>query len=331
LQSAESLALTTHVNADGDGAGSEAALATWLSRQGKRVAIVNPTPFPDLYRHLIEDPDWIVDPGTTRTPDALDAADTLVVVDTSERSRIGRVASGLSGRRIVVIDHHVPVDEAIDGTTIEDETACATGELVHDLLATAGEPSPWPASIARGIYTAIITDTGSFRFSNTTSRAHGVAGAMIDMGVDPEQVYRAVFASVPLRRMRLLERALHRLEVDEELGITWITIDREAMRETGSSNEDLDGVVDLARTVEGTEVAILFRETADGSTKVSLRSSGPTDVNAIAREFGGGGHRKASGALIGAPLTDVRQRVLESVRDSLNAQHVGFPARRASG
>lgn len=324
LRAARSVALTTHVNADGDGTGSEAALASWLTRSGKRVAIVNPTPFPQLYRHLIEDPAWIVDPGTVRTSAALDEADTLVVVDTSERSRIGRVASGLSRCNVVVIDHHLPSEEPIEGTAIEDDGACATGELIHDLLAVAGEPSPWPGPVARGIYTAIVTDTGSFRFSNTTARAHRVAGAMIAMGVDPEAVYRDVYASVPLRRMRLLERALGRLEADPELGITWVTIDREAMNDTGTSNEDLDGVVDLVRTVDGTEVAVLFRETADGSTKVSLRSSGPTNVNAIARQFGGGGHRKASGALIAAPLADVQKRVLGAVREALERGDPGF-------
>jgi phosphoesterase RecJ-like protein len=319
LRSAKSVALTTHVNADGDGAGSEAALASWLSRQGKQVAITNPTPFPRLYRHLIEDESWIVDPGTARTPAALEAADTLVVVDTSERSRIGRIASALKRCAVVVIDHHLPSEEPIEGVAIEDDTACATGELIHDLLAVAGEPAPWPHPVARGVYTAVVTDTGSFRFSNTSARAHAVAGAMIAMGVDPEQVYRDVYASVPIRRMRLLERALGRLQFDEDLGITWITIERQAMKDTGTTNEDLDGIVDLARTVDGTEVAILFRETADGSTKISLRSSGPTDVNAIARRFGGGGHRKASGALVAGPVDEVRGRVLDAVRAALRA------------
>jgi phosphoesterase RecJ-like protein len=327
LRSAKRLALTTHVNADGDGTGSEAALAAWLVRQGKSVTIANPTPFPDLYRHLIEDASWIVDPGTVRTEAALRDADTLVVLDTSERSRIGRIASGLKGCNVVVIDHHLPADDPIEGVAIEDDTACATGELIHDLMVVADEPAPWAGPIARGIYTAIVTDTGSFRFSNTTARAHAVAGSMIAMGVDPEQVYRDVFASVPLKRMRLLERALGQLRHEEEPGITWITIERSAMQETGTSNEDLDGIVDLARTVDGTEVAILFRETADGSTKVSLRSSGQTDVNAIARTFGGGGHRKASGALVPGPVENVRPRVLDAVRESLR-DRTGFPSGR---
>jgi phosphoesterase RecJ-like protein len=318
IGTAQKVALTTHVNADGDGAGCEAALAAWLSRIGKHVVITNPTPFPNLYRHLIEDASWIVDPGTARTPAALQGADLLIVLDTSEKSRIGRIAAALDDRVVAVIDHHMPSDEPIEGLVVQNEDACATGELIFDLLGTAGLERPWPAPVARGVYTSILTDTGSFRFANTTSRAHWIAADLIAQGVDPEAVYRDVYASVPLRRLRLMEKALARLEVDPDLPLTWITLDRSSMEDTGTSSDDLDGIVEQARSVQGTEVAILFRETADGSTKISLRSSGDANVNRIAREFGGGGHRKASGALIPGRLADVVPRVLEATRRALS-------------
>jgi phosphoesterase RecJ-like protein len=315
---AQSIALTTHVNADGDGAGCEAALAAWLSGLGKTVHIVNPTPFPPIYRHLVVDPEWIVEPGTVRTPLAMQGVDLLVVVDTSELSRIGRVASAARGIEAVIIDHHLPSEEPIRGLELRDEKACATGELIYDLLSVAGLEKPWPAAVSRGVYTAVLTDTGSFRFANTTARAHAIAGDLIAQGVDPERVYRRVYASVPLGRARLLARALDSLEVDPEYPITWITLERSVVEAAGGTSEDMDGVVEQARTIEGTEVAILFRETADGSTKISLRSAGRANVNAIARQFGGGGHRKASGALIGAPLHDVVRRVLEATRAALD-------------
>ncbi len=318
IRGAQAIALTTHVNADGDGAGSEAALASWLTRLGKRVVISNPTSFPSIYRHLVEDPGCIVEPGTVRTPLAMQGVDLLVVVDTSELSRIGRVASAARGMETVVIDHHMPSEEPIRGLVLRDEKACATGELIYDLLTAAKLEKPWPAPVSRAVYTAVLTDTGSFRFANTTARAHAIAGDLIAQGVDPERVYRRVYASVPLGRVRLLARALDSLEVDPRYPITWITLERSAVEASGTtSSDDMDGVVEQARTVEGTEVAILFRETADGSTKVSLRSAGATNVNAIARQFGGGGHRKASGALIGAPLRDVVPRVLEATRAAL--------------
>lgn len=326
LRSANTVALTTHLNADGDGAGCEAALASWLTRLGKRVAITNPTVFPSLYRHLIEDQEWIIDPGSVRTSRALSEADLLCVVDTSERSRIGKIGHALGERPVVVIDHHLPSEAPIEGLVFQDETACATGELIYDLLTVAGLERPWPAPIARGIYTAILTDTGSFRFSNTTWRAHAVAGELIVQGVDPEAVYRDVYAAVPLRRMRLLQHALARLEVDPVYPLTWIVIERTAMEQTGTTSEDLDGIVEQARAVKGTEVAILFRETSDGQTKISFRSSGETNVNAIARLFGGGGHRKASGALIAAPPAQVVPQVLDAARSAL--REAGLDTRR---
>ncbi|MCI0435778.1 MAG: bifunctional oligoribonuclease/PAP phosphatase NrnA [Gemmatimonadetes bacterium] len=329
IRAARSVALTTHVNADGDGAGCEAALAAWLSRQDKRVAIVNPTPFPALYRHLVEQPDPIVDPGTVRTGEALRGADLLIVLDTSEVGRIGRIAAGLRDRSVAVIDHHLPSEEPIAGTVVQEDRACATGELVYDLLVTAGEPRPWPAPVARGIYTAILTDTGSFRFSNTTARAHAIAGDLIRHGVEPEDVYRRIYATVPLRRIRLLQHALARLETDAQFPITWIVLERKVMEETGTSTDDLDGIVEQARSVDGTEIAILFRETSDGSTKVSLRSSGAANVNRIAREFGGGGHVKASGALVPEPPAHVVPRVLEAARAVL--RDAGLDSRDGAG
>jgi bifunctional oligoribonuclease and PAP phosphatase NrnA len=211
---------------------------------------------------------------------------------------------------------------------VEDVSACAAGELVYDLLLTAGMPRPWPETVVNAIYTAIVTDTGSFRFSNTTRRAHAIAGDLLEQGVDPEAMFRRIYATVPLRRIELLRHALDHLQVDERYPITWISIERGVMERIGGSSEDLDGVIDHARSIEGTEIAILFRETADGSTKVSLRSAGDANVNAVARRFGGGGHIKASGALIPAPLPQVREQVLAAARAALDAAGLGF---RGSG
>lgn len=312
--------LTTHVNADGDGTGSEGALAAWLAASGKSVSIVNPTPYPGMYRHLVHDNEIIADAGTPRGIEAMREAELVLVLDTGEPGRIGRVAEALNGRRVAVLDHHLPSDPAISGTVLQDATACATGELVYDLFATLDVPRPWPAAVAEGIYTAIVTDTGSFRFSNTTPRAHAMAGDLIAQGVDPEAVYRRIFATVPLKRIKLLRQALDRLEIDPDVPITWISIERGVMESLGTTSDDLDGIIEQARSIEGTEVAILFRATSDGATKVSLRSSGRVNVNAIARQFGGGGHMKASGALIGRPLEDVVPLVLEATRAAVRAE-----------
>ncbi|MBI4544416.1 MAG: bifunctional oligoribonuclease/PAP phosphatase NrnA [Gemmatimonadetes bacterium] len=325
LEQSQRPVLTTHVNADGDGAGCEAALAAWLTSLGKDVRIVNPTPFPQLYRYLLHDAQQVLDPADEQSSAALEAADLFLVVDTGEPNRLGRVAKAFRDRPVIVIDHHPPVEPGFAGAGLRDPTACATGELIYDLLIIAGTADPWPNSTVEGLYAAIVTDTGSFRFSNTTPRAHVVAADLMRRGVDAEGAYRRLFATFPLRRLQLLRVALERLEVDPELPITWITIPASAMQKLGASAEDLEGVVEYARSLEGTELALLFRETANGATKVSFRSSGDVDVNALARQFGGGGHVKAAGALIAGPLEATRSQVLEVARSTLRTLEPPHP------
>lgn len=312
IDAVEEIALTTHVNADADGVGSQAALAGWLIGRGKQVSILNPTPFPDRFRYLIPDGAAVVDPGT-----ALDAransADLLLVLDTGEAGRIGRVARHVREGAVAVIDHHPTSPASIPGPGVRDPSACATGELIYDLFALAGADE-WGPSMVQGLYVAIEGDTGSFRFSNTTPRTHAIAADLLRRGLDPEAAYRRLHATVPLRRITMLRLALEALEVDPEVPITWITVPRVVTHEMEADADDLEGVAEYARNIEGTEVAILFRQTLDGSTKVSFRSNGEVNVNMIAREFGGGGHDKAAGALISGPLESTKPRVLEATR-----------------
>jgi phosphoesterase RecJ-like protein len=330
LLAADRIVLTTHVNADGDGTGSQAALASWLVRLGKTVRIANPTPFPHMFLHLIENRDWIIDPGAANAADILAHAQVLVVLDTGEPKRIGRIANIFVNRPFIVLDHHLPSETGFNGLMLQDPAACATGELVYDLLSVARAPKPWSSHICEGLYTALLTDTGSFRYSNTTPRTHELAADLLSQGVDPEAVYRRIYATVPRARVELLRHALDRLEVDPELPITWLSIERGVMERLGNTTDDLEGIMEHARSLEGTEVALLFRETADGSTKVSLRSTGVINVNDIARQFGGGGHAKASGALISQHLPEARHRVLEATRAALRAG-MDFRTNEATG
>ena len=320
LRRAKRVVLTTHVNADGDGAGSEVAAACWLASIGVEPTIVNPTPYPAAFTFLLEQKGAekvkVAELGTPEAESALDAAEVLLVLDTGEPARIGKVARALSSRDVVVVDHHPPGPEPIRAMAeIREVTACATGELVYDLLQLDTSYRSWPAAVTQALYTAIATDTGSFRFSNTTPRTHEIVGDLIRRGVDPEHMYGRLY-SVPLRRALLLRESLATLEFDEASGVAWISIPEDAMERLGVMPEDLDGIIEHARTLEGAEVALLFRQTG-GSTKVSFRSNGATDVNAIARTFGGGGHVKAAGALIGGGMEKNRTRVLEAVKQAV--------------
>jgi len=312
IEGASDIALTTHVNADADGAGSEAALAAWLVERGKRVAILNPTPFPERYRFLVADGVEVIDPGTALDSRAK-AVDLLLVMDTGEPGRIGRVAKSLREDAVAVLDHHPTSADSIRGPGVRDPSACATGELIYDLFTLVGARD-WTPPMVQGLYAAIEGDTGSFRFGNTTPRTHAMAADLLRRGLDPEAAYRRLHATVPLRRITMLRLALEGLQVDPELPITWITVPRSVTHDMDAGADDLDGIAEYARNIEGTEVALLFRQTLDGGTKVSFRSNGEVNVNVIAREFGGGGHDKASGALIGGPLESTQPRVLEATR-----------------
>lgn len=319
LQGARCVVLTTHLNADGDGAGCQAALASWLTALGRKVRIVNPTPFPTSLAFLLEDPDVVLDVTAEDAGAQVGEADLCVVVDTGEVPRIGRVHPLVKELPTAVIDHHPPGDRAIGGLSYRDSTAAATGELVYDLVREAG--GPWTQTIVDGLYVAILTDTGGFRFSNTTAGALRAVAGLVERGASPEGLHKQVYGTAPLRRLRLLAASLP--TVQSEDGVAWIVVPREAYEELGATSEDLEGFVDQPRSLEGVEVGLLFRSIGDGGVKISFRSNGPVDVNQVARAFGGGGHVRAAGAVVQGDLQDVQDRVVAAVKEAVRGLESG--------
>ena len=307
-----SVVLSTHINADGDGCGSETALARILTALGMTVSIVNPTPWPETYDFLLGDD--VVD-ATSGGPSALRKADLLIVLDISDIKRLGSLADSVRSfhKPRLVIDHHMPSDEPPSTVMLSDTSACATGELIFDLAVTLGVEIS--ADIAVSLYVALLTDTGGFRFANTSARCLAVAGQLLAAGVEPEDMYRRLYASHPIGRLHLLRDALATLEVDPAYGISWISVAAGAAEEYGLKSEDLDGLAEHPRSVGGTRLAIFFRDLGHGKIKVSFRSTGGVDVNAFARQFGGGGHARASGALIPGSLEEVRHSVVTAARE----------------
>jgi len=193
--------------------------------------------------------------------------------------------------------------------------ATATAELVYDFAATLG--AKLEPDCARALYVGILTDTGGFRFSNTTPRALRVAGELLESGVDPEWIYEQVYASAPEGRVRLLGEVLQTLVVEAELGLAWVTVPPGALERHHADTDDLDGIVEFARSVAGTRLALLFRQLANGRVKVSLRSRGTVDVAELAQRFGGGGHVKAAGASLEGSIGEVQGTVLAAAREYL--------------
>lgn len=314
LRPGMTVALSTHINADGDGCGSEAALARLLMQRGMHVRIVNPTPWPSLFNFLLGDD---VEDASPRGAAALDGIDLLLVLDINDVRRLGVLADAVRALTVPigVIDHHVAGDEPVGDVTYADTTACATGELVFDLARELGlHITP---QIAESLYCAILTDTGGFRFSNTSPRCHAVAAALLAAGVAPEAMYRLIYAQVKPARLHLLREALATLQIDADIGLSWITLSYEVVHRLGATTDDVDGLVEHPRSVAGTRLALMFRDLGHEKVKVSFRSTGNVDAQQLARQFGGGGHVKASGALLHGALSDVEPMVIAKAREYL--------------
>ena len=307
--------LTTHVNADGDGVGSEIALWHLLAPLGVQASIANSTGIPNRF-------DFLVPKGadaSDRAAKEVERADVIVVLDISDLLRLGDLAPAVQKRGVptVCIDHHVSPGTLPDGPRLVAPDASATAELVFDLALTIG----WEITpvVARALYVGLLTDTGAFRFSNTTPRVLRVAAALLERGVDPEEIYERVYASAPEGRVRLLGEVLQTLVVEPEIGLAWITVPPDALARHDATADDLDGIVEFPRTIAGVRLALLFRHLANGRVKVSLRSLGDVDVAEFAQRFGGGGHRKAAGASFDGTLAGVQELVLSAARQYLHS------------
>ena len=312
------VALITHVNADGDGTGSEVGLWHLLTARGIKAAITNPTPYPDRYRFLLDG----VEPAdkTSQAIKHVQRADAIVVLDISDLSRLGHLgpAVAASGVPVLCIDHHATDGTLPPGPRLVDPTACATGELVYDLSQANG----WTLTkgAARALYVAIMTDTGGFRFSNTSPRCLQVAAHLLQHHLDPEELYSSVYATATEGRIRMTGEVLETLVVEADRGIAWVTVPLGALERHGVDSDDLEGVVEFPRSIRGTRLALLFRQLANGRIKVSFRSVGDVDVAKLAAQFGGGGHRKAAGASLPGTLSEVQHTVLRAAREHVNGQ-----------
>lgn len=314
LRPGMTVALSTHINADGDGCGSQTAFARLLGQMGIRAIIVNPTPYPELFRWLLGED---VEERSAEGAKAIAKVDRVVVLDISDLGRLGSLADAVRAKTpdALVIDHHLPGAEPPGTVMLSDTAACATAELVYDFARERGLSITTP--IAKSLYTALVTDTGGFRFGNTSPRCLAVASDLLTHGVDPEQMYARIYGSVPLGRLHLLRDALDTLEVDMTHGMAWVRIAAGALEKHGVASEDLDGVSEYPRSIAGVRLAMMFRDLGHGKVKVSFRSVAGVNVNTLARRFGGGGHARASGALVAGGSAEVEAQVLGEARHLL--------------
>lgn len=302
--------LTTHVNPDGDGLGSEIALARFLKKLGKEVHIINHSKTPKNYEFL--DPyKEILQFDEKRDAEKILHADIIFVVDTNHPDRLRSVQPYvLKSKAIkICIDHHLDKDDFADYYLL-DEGATATGEIVYHLL-TALNGSNLDREIARGLYTSIMTDTGSFRFPQTDPEIHRIAAHLIQCGADPTKIFQEVYEKGPISRVRLLGKVLSNLQTAYDGKVASITVTHEMLKETGAEEEETDGFINYAMSIGGVQIGLMFIELHNG-VKISFRSKGDIPINELAKEFGGNGHKNAAGArLHNTSLDETVKAVLE--------------------
>lgn len=314
LKASKHVLLTTHIAPDGDAIGSLLALGLCLERANKRITLYNESRIPAIYRFL---------PGVERISNhihAIEQYDTAVVLDCTDVKRVGEAAFVVGRIPVLInIDHHATNSFFGDYQWV-DPQACATAEIIHRLLKKMGffiDPA-----VATALYTAILTDTGSFRFSNTNPAAFSICHQMILAGVSPHDVASNVYGRYSLARIKLLNLALDSIEICPGGKLSVMTLTRQMFQETGTRPEDVDGLVNYAKRIEDVRVAVLIQECdrKNGYSRtakrfhVSLRSDGSVDVSAIASAFGGGGHETAAGFTVRANINEIKAGILDYIQ-----------------
>jgi len=301
IEQRDRFVLTSHARPDGDAVGSALACCQVLRGMGKQADVVLHDGVPRIYRGL-PFADQVLQASHVA---ANYEAAIILECDSIHRTRL----EGLENRFLISIDHHVSGRPFAHVNWI-DPHAVATGEMVFRLAREAG--TPFSPEIATCLYTALMTDTGSFMFQGTNEHTFALARELVLAGADPSHCARSIYFAHSVAKMRLLGEALRNLHTEAHIGWTWVT--QEQMQRCEAREEDCEGLVNYVLSIGEVEVAAFFRELPDGRVRASLRSKGQLDVARVAERFGGGGHECASGCSVEGPLPSAIRNVLEMLR-----------------
>jgi phosphoesterase RecJ-like protein len=309
LTNSRSVLIASHLNPDGDALGSLLALGLAMEALNIKTTLYNESDIPAVYRFL---------PEIDRIQDQISrvhAYETAVILDCSSLDRMGRATEIVTQIPMVInIDHHA-TNTGFGERRLIDDKACATAELVFRLLKEMRVSIS--LAMATAIYTGIVTDTGSFRFSNTNAAAFEICNEMVRLGVKPFHIAQHLYGPYSLGRIKLLNQALESIEISNNGSLSLMTLTRKMLKETGTQPEDADGLIHYARRIEDVRMAALIQEqansrnhaSADKKYHVSLRSDGSIDVAAIASTFGGGGHPNAAGFSIESTIHKIKETI----------------------
>ena len=306
--------IASHVRPDGDAVGSQMAMAYALKHLGKEVRVVSrdaaPPPllvFPGVSE--IEIVDRVDDPG-----------DAVIVMESGDLLRTG--VSGLERGFVINIDHHVG-NSMFGAINWFDVSAAACGEMVFDLVRELGVPLSH--DIAVHLYVAILTDTGSFHHSNITPRTFEICRQCVEAGVNPSAVARSVFDSNNLGRLKLMGAILSRMHIDSSGRLATVSVDEELVTSCNGTYEDTEGLINLPLTVREIQAVVFFKQVGPDDWRVSMRSKGDVNINAVAKEFGGGGHKNASGCSASGSLEHLKRVFQQKITEQMDKVLAGSP------
>lgn len=318
LLDAKRVLISTHALPDGDGLGAESAIFHYLKRAKKACRVYNPDPLPRRYQFLDPKRSTLLGPGEVELWDHFDL---WIIVDTNDPRRLGKLWPELSlrAKKIVFLDHHPEIAgaQAIQypphASVLSDIASSSIGEMLYHLFEEL-DIATINRDVALGLYVSVMTDTNSFRYARTTPQAHEIAAHMIEEGVNPEEVYQAIYSSKELSHLQLLGQLLQNTKVTANGRIAWLEMGLDLRKKHLASADDTQSFLNLLLLLKDAEVVCLFREEDDNDIRVSIRSKGRIVINRVAMELGGGGHDYAAGLALSAPLEKTRDAVIDRLK-----------------
>jgi phosphoesterase RecJ-like protein len=300
--------ISSHARPDGDSIGSQLAMAYALKSLGKEVVVVNADPAPAPLMAFPAVPEIIIAPSVDGEFDA------AIIMECSNLTRTG--VAGLERYFVINIDHH-PGNSGYGAINWFDASAAACGEMVFDLTRALGVPLT--VEIATHVYLAILTDTGSFHYSSISPRTFEICRETLEAGVDPVLVARNVYDSNNMGRLKLFGAVLSAMQIDSTGHIAIVYLDHEMARAAGGTYEDTEGLINLPLTVKEIQAVVFFKQDEGDHYRVSMRSKGAIDIGAVAKQFGGGGHKNAAGCTVTGPVDALQKEFVERIEQAVSA------------
>ena len=320
ILSSSRIVLSTHQNPDGDGLGSASAMYHYIKSLEKDCKIIHISDFPNQYDFLNQNN--IIETYIESDHDEwMQTSDLALIFDIGAYHRLGILGDILNKNNIytVNIDHHPDLNDGRFNDNYINIDAAATGEMVYDFL--IDNNINLNQLMAQGIYTAVMTDTGSFRHNNTNQKSHKIAMDCIDYGVDNSKIYQSIYENRSKAQVSLLAKVIDNLRYDSDGQIASFIISREMIESSGAIPQDIDGFTDFVRTIKGVEISIMIYESDSNRCRINFRSKGKYKINDVAKSFGGGGHKFAAGAIADGTSEIILQQVVDQTKDAMINQH----------